>query len=329
LDALLAEGTPPIRRTVFHYGDDAVAVSIRAAGGVDALYAPRRTVLDRLLVDAAARAGAHLEFSTRVEALTRDDSGAVTGVVIADRGRSSRRTERARLVVGADGRGSLVAAAVGAPRTASGRYAGEYLYGYWAGLGTEAYEWFYAAGHAAGIIPTNHGEACVFVGGPPTASLGQRRGSARSTFDLLGSKLGLAERLGSALLVGPIRRVHRLPSGYLRQAYGPGWALVGDAGHWLDPISTHGMTAALRDADLLSAAILAGEPPEIGLARYQAVRDRLSLPMLELTDRIAAYRWTPAEVRNLLRAMASAMADEVEAIADLMPTDLASRAVAL
>ena len=128
---------------------------------------------------------------------------------------------------------------------------------------------------------------------------------------------GFHDRLAGGTRVGPLRRVHALPPGYLRQASGPGWALVGDAGHWLDPISTHGMTAGLRDADLLSAALLAGGPD---LPGYSAQRDRLSLPMLDLTDRIASFGWGLSEVRNLLRSMASAMADEVEALADLAPT---------
>jgi 2-polyprenyl-6-methoxyphenol hydroxylase-like FAD-dependent oxidoreductase len=89
---------------------------------------------------------------------------------------------------------------------------------------------------------------------------------------------------------------------------------VGDAGHWLDPISTHGMTAALRDADLLSAAVLAESRREPGFVHYQAERDRLSLPMLGLTDQLASYAWDLGQVRDLLRRMASAMADEVEAL---------------
>ena len=319
LDALRVVGTPAIHRAVFHYGDDAVAVSIRPAGGVDALYAPRRTVLDPLLVDEAARAGAQVEFSAQVRRLTRDDTGRVTGVVVTDRRRRLERVERAHLVVGADGRDSLVAAAVGAEPTADGRHAGAYLYGYWADLDADGYEWFYSAdGLAAGMIPTNDSQVCVFVGGSPARLRAEWRGASQATFDRLAEAVGLADRLRTATRIGSLRHVRDLPPGYLRRAYGRGWALVGDAGHWLDPISTHGMTSALRDADLLSTAVLAGGNqcgPD--LAGYQAERDRLSLPMLELSDQIASYTWDLGQVRHLLRSMASAMADEVEAITEL------------
>ena len=304
---------------MFHYDEDAVAVSIRPAAGVDALYAPRRTVLDPLLVDEAVRAGARVEFSSHVRGLTRDDAGRVTGVVVSDRRRRMERVERARLVVGADGRDSLVAAAAGAQPMAYGRHAGTYVYGYWADLDTDGYEWFYSSSRlAAGMIPTNDGQVCIFITGTPSRLRAEWRGSAPATFDRLAGTLGLTDRLRAATRVGPLRHVDNLPPGYLRRAYGPGWALVGDAGHWLDPISTHGMTSALRDADLLSTAVLAGgDPSGPGLARYQAERDRLSLPMLDLSDQIAGFAWDLGEIRQLLRSMASAMAEEVEAITDL------------
>ena len=72
LDAVADAGTPPVRRTVFHYGAESVVVSIRPSAGVDALYAPRRTVIDALLVDAAQRAGATVEFGAAVAGLGRD-----------------------------------------------------------------------------------------------------------------------------------------------------------------------------------------------------------------------------------------------------------------
>src|SRR6476620_11852487 len=59
LPDVTAAGTPPIRQVVFHYADgERVNVAIKPSAGVEALYAPRRYLLDRLLVDAAAAAGA-------------------------------------------------------------------------------------------------------------------------------------------------------------------------------------------------------------------------------------------------------------------------------
>jgi 2-polyprenyl-6-methoxyphenol hydroxylase-like FAD-dependent oxidoreductase len=123
LDAVAEAGTPPVRRTVFHYGAESTAVSIRPSTGVDALYAPRRTVIDALLMDAAKRAGATIEFGAAVTGLHRDGNERVAGVVIDDRrrGRRAQRVERAPLVVGADGRNSVVAGNTGAPTVFVGR----------------------------------------------------------------------------------------------------------------------------------------------------------------------------------------------------------------
>src|SRR5262245_36511639 len=72
LDAVKAAGTPVVRSTSFHYGDDVVTVQIKPHNDVEGLYAPRRTVIDRLLVDAARRAGAEIVFDTQLVDLVRD-----------------------------------------------------------------------------------------------------------------------------------------------------------------------------------------------------------------------------------------------------------------
>jgi len=354
LDAVADAGTPPVRRTVFHYGAESVAVSIRPAAGVEALYAPRRTVIDALLVDAAQRAGVTFEFGAAVAGLARDTDGRVAGVIIEDRRAGLRhgtgafdsagdgadvdrdpvagrmavvdscieRIERAPLVIGADGRNSLVARTAGAPAGTVGRWPSSYLYGYWADFPSDGYEWFYRPGLTAGAIPTNGGLTCVFVGAHPDRM--QDLVSARSplaALQLLAEPAGIGQRLREAVRVEPVRYSKVLPPGYLRPAHGPGWALVGDAGHWIDPISTHGMTAALRDAELLSQAVLSAPPDgarlQSALAGYQATRDRLSLPMLRVTEEIASYRWDLTSIRTLLRTLSSAMTDEVEALSAL------------
>jgi 2-polyprenyl-6-methoxyphenol hydroxylase-like FAD-dependent oxidoreductase len=321
LDAVVAAGTPAIRRTVFHYGTESVPVTLRPAFGVDALRAPRRTVLDSLLADAAAGAGATVRFGTAVTALCRDADGRVTGVVTRDR-RGRVRTERAGLVVGADGRDSLVAGAVGAEVLVAGRASSAFVYGYWADLPSDGYEWFYRPGSSAGTIPTNDGLTCVFVGAPPAAmdrlvAAGGPGGAVRCLAGppgLLGPRLAAAERVGS------LRHVRGRPA-VLRRCSGPGWVLVGDAGYWKDPLSTHGMSDALRDAELLARAVLTAPRPgpaqEAALAGYQAERDRLSVPMLAVVERLASYDWDLAGVPSLLRTLAGTMADEVELLAGL------------
>jgi flavin-dependent dehydrogenase len=102
----------------------------------------------------------------------------------------------------------------------------------------------------------------------------------------------------------------------VRRSWGPGWALVGDAGYFKDPITTHGMTDALRDAALLTDEILealaGGTPEAVALCRYQATRDRLSAELMSATEEVARYDWDTTRVQRLLRRVSSAMSDELD-----------------
>ena len=104
LDKILASGAPVISSTTFHYDDETVRVAIRAEPDMPGLVAPRRTVLDRVLVDAARRAGAEVVHDTSVVDLLRGHRGGVCGVVARNGGQT--RSLRAKLVIGADGVGS-------------------------------------------------------------------------------------------------------------------------------------------------------------------------------------------------------------------------------
>jgi flavin-dependent dehydrogenase len=320
LDAIVAAGTPAVRHTVFHYGPDAVSVSIRPAAGVDALYAPRRTVLDRVIVDAAVGAGAEVRFGTTATGLLRDGDGRVTGVATRTRD-GSVRVERGGLVIGADGRRSMVAASVGAPTDAAGAASSAFIYGYWAGLGVDGYEWFYEPGFSAGAIPTNDGLTCVFAGTTAERAAGLvAAGGTGRAFRTLAEHSSIAPLLAGTGPVGGLRYARGLP-GYLRRSWGAGWALLGDAGYWKDPLSTHGITDALRDAELLARAVASAPRPGPAqldaLAGYQAVRDELALPMLAVTERIASHDWDLVEVRRLLMTLASTMTDELELLGSI------------
>jgi 2-polyprenyl-6-methoxyphenol hydroxylase-like FAD-dependent oxidoreductase len=314
LDAVVAAGTPPVRRTVFRYGAEVLPVTIKPSHGIDALYAPRRTVIDPILVDAAVASGADVRFGSTVTDLVRDAHGTVVGVDARDVGGRPFRT-MAPLVVGADGRGSIVAERAGARVTWSGANAGAVVYGYWRGVPTDGYEWIFQPGRAAGLIPTNDDVTCVFAGGPP--SVIGRGGRAVLDAVVAAADPGVFDRLALGEAPAGVRSFTGLP-GHLRQAWGPGWALVGDAGYWKDPLSAHGMTDALRDAELLARAAVAvagGERPARAFGEYEAWRDRLSRPLLETADELAGYRWDADEIGPLLMRMSSAMSDEVDVVA--------------
>ena len=322
LDRVAATGVPGVRRVTFHYGGDPVLVTLKPSAGVDALCAPRRTVLDAVLVEAAEAAGARVRFGWAAVDLARDAAGRVTGVVLRDQG-GAIRCERARLVVGADGRGSVVAARVAAPTVAAGAHSAAYAYGYWPAGDLDGYHWYYGDGLSAGAIPTNDGLACVFVGGPPaTLAPSRHRRPLAVHRDLLARIDGGLAELTAAPPEGGVRMFRGLP-GRLRRPYGTGWALVGDSGWWKDPLSTHGITAALHDAELLAAAVVAGSASDRAadraLAGYQERRDRVALPMHPVVDRLASHEWDPAEARRLLRGLSALMAVEVDEILGLDP----------
>jgi flavin-dependent dehydrogenase len=296
LDRIRASGAPPIRRTSFFYGRETVDVDIAPVLGTDALWAPRRRVLDAALVDAAVAAGAEFRFGTGCKGLLRDGAGAGTVVGIEARSESGSREDlRADLVIGADGRRSAVAREVRAAVLRRAVCASAVVYGYFDGLKNLGYRWFWGPGAGGGIIPTNDGLSCVFLAMTPEAfaeSLPRR--------DEAGFAAAVANRLpvmaghlsGARLASRPV--TFRGEHGYMRQAHGPGWALVGDAGYFKDPITAHGITDALRDAELLAHAAVSGR-----LETYAATRETLSGDFFRLTGEIAAYRWTLEDLKSL------------------------------
>ena len=168
LPAIIGAGTPPIARTTFDYRGDTVAVDISARHGVDALYAPRRTVLDRVLVDAAAHAGADIRHGHRLLGLHRDPGGRVSGV--DDRRRRRRGTPRA----GGPGDRRRWAALDRRPprgrrrRSAPGRWPPAPSTGTGRGITADGYRWIYGDHASVGVIPTNDGATCVFATVPAT-----------------------------------------------------------------------------------------------------------------------------------------------------------------
>ena len=97
--------------------------------------------------------------------------------------------------------------------------------------------------------------------------------------------------------------------GRLREAYGPGWLLVGDAGFFRDPLTSHGISDALRDAEGAAIAILSGR--ESALREFQEIRDTLALPILETTDAIGAFDWSLEELPERHKRFSEAMKSEV------------------
>ena len=266
LDDVHDSGAPPVREVLFRLGDAQTVRRIKDRAGVDHLVAPRRYLLDGLLQDAAVRAGATLRTGVTVTGVRRRGEGRVVGV--DGRGPGGEPvTVEADFVIGADGVRSRMAGWLGAEVLESSPSRTGTFYTYVAGVPLEtrrpAYEFHVARDAFAGIFPTNHGTACVWLAAPtPSARLpGLRRpAAARGPAGRDRRRVAVTRRAGAGRPgrgPGPRRadlpNVVRRPIG--RPAGRQGWALVGDAGYHRDPVTGHGITDAFRDAELLANAV--------------------------------------------------------------------------
>jgi 2-polyprenyl-6-methoxyphenol hydroxylase-like FAD-dependent oxidoreductase len=308
LDRLVSTGCPPIASYSFDLGPIKITGSLRPVDGVARAYCPRRTVLDYLLVEAAVAAGAELRERLTAEVLIED--GRVTGL----RGHTAGGrtiTERARVVVGADGRHSLVAKAVQAPRYHERPTISAGYYAYWSGLPAEGWQGYIRPPRAIGVAPTNDGLTMVTVNWPRTEFDANRRDVEGAFARAFGLVPEFAERLRAATRETRIVGTGDLPN-FFHKPYGPGWALVGDAGYHKDPITAQGISDAFRDAEALAAGLddaLSGRRGfDDAMAEHQRARDDRALPMFEFTCDLARLEPPPPELERLLGAVQTSQA---------------------
>ena len=315
IDQVRTAGAPDIRTTSFIYGDEVITVPIKPRDGVDALLAPRRRSLDPLLADAASAAGADVRYGPRLADLIRAPNGRVTGAVLEDRERTLHPIG-ANIVIGADGLRSTVAQKIGAATYHEGRHAAGVVYAFWRGLENAGNRWHYRPGVSVGAIPTNDGDTCVFAAMPSARFHEEIHADLEGGYRRVLSECApvLAEELSTA---APSERFRGFPghTGIMRQSHGPGWALVGDAGYFKDPITAHGISDALRDAEFLARAVERGT--DQALAGYQSTRDELSRELFEITDAIAGFEWSLDTLKPLHQALSKVMNDEVDALLSL------------
>ncbi|MDA2805540.1 NAD(P)/FAD-dependent oxidoreductase [Nocardiopsis suaedae] len=276
LDELRASGCPPIERVAFHVAGTVLDGLPPEVDGVRTGYAPRRTVLDTILVEAAAHAGAEVRQGASFRApLYQGDR--VAGVTCAAGGREF--SARARVVIGADGKHSTLARVVGAETYADEGVQGCMYYAYWSGLPDEGFRVYTGTGCTVIVIPTNDGRTVVAVGWPREA-FGRVRADVEGHYTealreaVPGLYAALAQGERESRIVGDGGLANRY-----RTSSGPGWALVGDAGHVKDPLCALGITDAFVQAELLGERLIGalGEGPEAvdrATADYAAERDR-------------------------------------------------------
>jgi 2-polyprenyl-6-methoxyphenol hydroxylase-like FAD-dependent oxidoreductase len=288
LDRLAATGCPAIERVTADYGPVAVTGRPSPVEGTAVMFSPRRTVLDRLLVEAARACGAELRQGVTFRGLRRDGDR-VCGVELQE---SDGRLveESADFVVGADGIWSPVARAAGAateiehPSLTCGYYA------YWAGVPTAGVEFYVRHGRDILVFPTHDGLTCIWAG-RSHADWALYRGNVEGSYRaIIALAPNLAERLARAEQVTPFKGTAKLPNFY-RRSFGNTWALVGDAAYHRDPLPGMGIGDAFLGAQLLADA-LAGDATrrDAALAEYQAEFRRRTTPVFEYTLRAASLR---------------------------------------
>jgi 2-polyprenyl-6-methoxyphenol hydroxylase-like FAD-dependent oxidoreductase len=303
LDRLVATGCPPMHTYSYDFGP----VTISGTPGTEDSpvgYCPRRTILDKLLVDAAAEAGAEIREGFTVEEILVED-----GTVVGIRGHAKDGEsfiERARVVIGADGRHSLVAEAVEPDQYNEKQTLLAAYYSYWSGLPTNGrFETYIRPNRGFAAAPTHDGLTMIVLGWPYGEFDENKKDVEGNFLATLGLVPEFAERLKGAKRQSKIAGA--VVPNFFRKPYGPGWTLVGDAGYTKDPITAQGIKDAFRDAELCVNALdqmFTGERSfDDAMGDYQNTRDADVLPMYEFTTQLATLEPPPPETQQLLGAI--------------------------
>jgi 2-polyprenyl-6-methoxyphenol hydroxylase-like FAD-dependent oxidoreductase len=303
LEAVQGTGCPPIDTYSFDFGPFAISGSQQRCDGISTAYAPRRTVLDKILVDAADHAGAEVR-----EQFTVDDVIVEDDVVVGIRGRGQGGgsvEERARVVIGADGRNSRVAKVVRPHQYHDKPMLQWSHYSYWSGLPLHGFETYIRPDRGFAAVATNDDLTMLVVGWPFAESPAYKSDVEANYLRTLDLVPEFAARVRAA------RRVERFFGGsvpnFFRMPYGPGWALVGDAGYNKDPITAQGICDAFHDAEACSVAldeVFRGiRSFDEVMAAFHAARDARVLPMYEFTTEMATLEAPPVEMQQLLAAV--------------------------
>jgi 2-polyprenyl-6-methoxyphenol hydroxylase-like FAD-dependent oxidoreductase len=306
LDQVAASNCPPMTTLTFDLGPFALKGNQLPFDGVSPAYCPRRYVIDNILVKAAVAAGAELREHFTVETLTMDGDR-VTGLRGHVRG-GRNVTEHARIVIGADGLHSLVAKQVQAPTYNEVPPLTCGYYSYFSGVPLPDGPMGFARDYRFMIaFPTNDDLTCIAAQWTKEEFHQFRadiEGNFYATFDTYAPEFG--ERLRAGKRESRFVGYGELDN-FVRKPYGPGWALVGDAGYHQDPNTGQGITNAFRDADLLARAIDAGlsgaQPLDAALAGYEQQRNEAGMPYYDFTMKLASLQPPPEEMQQLFGAL--------------------------
>jgi flavin-dependent dehydrogenase len=311
LDQVEATNCPPVKNIVLDLEFDDYGKVILTGfpppidGDFAAIYAPKRTVLDKILVDAAGAAGAEVRENFTVKEIIVEGER-VTGIRGGTPG-GPTVTETARLIVGADGMRSLVARSVNAPMYATTPPEACGYYTYWSGVPLKGLEFYTRPQRTVIAFPTNDQHSAIFMEWPNRdfhTFRANLEANYLKTLDDIAPDL--AERVHAGKLAHRFMGTADLPN-FFRKPYGPGWALVGDAGVHKDPITAQGITDAFRDSELLSQSIDAGfsgrQPLDEALAGYEQKRNEILMPIYEFIVEHATLEPFAPEFQQVMAAL--------------------------
>ena len=307
LQRIVDTNCPPIASVNMDYGDFPLAADgLIAPDGVAVAYGPRREAIDIVLADAARDAGAEFRDQLTVEELLFEE-GRVTGIRARTR-LGMTITEHAQVVIGADGRRSRVAQAVNAPVYETVPTLTCWYLAYYSGVKGGAAEMHNRPSTRSVMFafPTNDGLFAVFVAFG-AEQLPAVRADLKARFEAaIVQAPALAERIREGRREGPIAGATDLPN-FLRKPYGPGWALVGDAGAHKDPFLALGMCDAFRDAEFLAAALhrhfADGVAYDEALADYERQRNEATMMDYKQNLHLASFQPAPEDLLRIRAAL--------------------------
>jgi flavin-dependent dehydrogenase len=311
LDDIVKSGCPPVTKVTTDFGDFPLTGTNLICDDVAFGYGPRRRMLDAILMDAAVASGAEFRDGFPVDDYLSDD-GAIVGIRGRSHGSSAGNSERARITVGADGRNSSLARDVSAGVYDRVPTLTCWYFSYWSGVPLDGLELYYRDRNALFLFPTNDGSAAVFIAWPISEFARVRQNIEAGFMQALELVPDLADRIRNGRREERFYGTADLPN-FFRKPYGPGWALVGDAGHHKDPFLALGVCDAFRDADLLASAIdegLSGRRRlSDALAGYEQQRNAASMQLYQENLSLAQFKPIP---QDLLAIRAAIRGDQEE-----------------
>lgn len=318
LDAVLAKGFRPVRRHRAWIDD--IAIEVPAGPPAAFSLAPKRIVLDQVLIDRARECGAQVIERARADGLMVED-GRVVGARVQMIGGELREI-RARVVVGADGKTSQVAQWVDAPKY-NEREPGRPIYlGYFHGVQEPpepTVEMCFKSNRIGFCFPMRPDENLLCIEAQPADFADMRRDPMGWFVNAMSELPGLATRIRDARIDGKLLGIRNVDN-FFRKPYGPGWALTGDAAYVKDPCTGYGVGDALLQGFLLAKALdswFEGADWEDTMSAFHQRRDTLLTPLFEQTaaateavdtaqadlDRLRVMMLSQHDVRKLVHAL--------------------------